>query len=195
VNARVSQARLPSPFLLIAIALVGAAISFGIGLYANQHEATGESILGDGLFFSSTINMKAWLASVAALFALFQLYSALRMYGRVRFPRTIPPWFRRLHHVSGTLAVVISLPVAYHCIWALGFKIDTAPTRVLIHGLLGCFFYGAFVAKMLFLRVKELPGLVLPIVGGLTFAAVIGIWLTSGLWFFENYDKLGLKLV
>jgi Family of unknown function (DUF6529) len=40
---------------------------------------------------------------------------------------------------------------------------------------------------MLFLRVEPLPGLVLPIVGGLTFASVIAIWLTSSLWFFDNF--------
>jgi hypothetical protein len=179
--------RLPSPALLAGIALLGAAISLAIGLYASEHDPTGESILGNGLFFSATLNMKAWLATVAAVLALFQVYSALRIYDRIGFPREMPPWFKRAHHLSGTLAVLISLPVAYHCVWALGYSIDGPDSRVVWHGLLGCFFYGAFAAKMLFLRVKELPGLILPIVGGLTFTAMIGIWLTSGLWFFDNF--------
>lgn len=190
----VSTRRLPSPFVLIGIALLGAAVSLGIGIYASDHDPTGQSILGNGLFFSSTLQMKVWLASAVAALALVQIYTALRIYDKVPFPREMPGWFTRLHHVSGTLAVLITLPVAYHCIWALGYDIDTMDDRVIAHGLLGCFFYGAFTAKMLFLRVKALPGLVLPIVGGLTFSALIGIWLTSGLWFFENYDKLGLAL-
>jgi Family of unknown function (DUF6529) len=184
----------PSAALLAGVALAGAGVSLGIGIYAGQHSPSYKSILGDGLIFSSTINMKVWLATIVAALALFQLYSSLRFYDRIHFPRTMPPWFVRAHHLSGTLAFLVSLPVAYHCTWALGFQFSDAPTRVAVHGLLGCFFYGAFAAKMLFLRIDDSPGWVLPVVGGLTFAAVIGIWLTSGLWFFENYDKLGFGL-
>ena len=89
-----------------------------------------------------------------------------------------------VHKVSGTLAFLISLPVVYHCLWALGFQ-DTT-TRVLIHSLAGCFFYGAFVAKMLWLRAPALPGVLLPVVGGSVFTALVVIWLTSSLWFFDN---------
>jgi hypothetical protein len=183
----VATRRLPSPFLLVGVALVGAATSLAIGLYASEHDPTGKSILGDGLFFTATLNMKAWLATVAAILALFQLYSALRFYEKISFPRELPAWFVTGHHVSGTLAFLLTLPVAYHCVWALGYNIDGPDNRVVAHGLLGCFFYGAFTSKMLFLRVKELPGLILPVVGGLTFTALIGIWLTSGLWFFDNF--------
>jgi hypothetical protein len=90
-----------------------------------------------------------------------------------------------VHRVSGTLAFLVSLPVVYHCLWALGFQ-DT-DTRVLVHSLAGCFFYGAFTAKMLWLRVPSLPGLVLPVVGGTVFTALVVIWLTSALWFFDNF--------
>ena len=183
----VSTRRLPSPALLVAIGLAGAAVALAIGLYASEHTPTGKSILGDGLFFTATLNMKAWLATAAGVLALFQLYSALRFYEKISFPRQMPSWFVTGHHVSGTLAFLLTLPVAYHCVWALGYNVDGPDNRVVAHGLLGCFFYGAFVSKMLFLRVKELPGLILPIVGGLTFTALIGIWLTSGLWFFDNF--------
>jgi hypothetical protein len=40
---------------------------------------------------------------------------------------------------------------------------------------------------MLFLKVDNLPGLLLPIVGGLTFTLAVVIWLTSGYWFFDNF--------
>jgi hypothetical protein len=131
--------------------------------------------------------MKAWLATTAAFFALIQVFTALRMFDRILIPREMPSWLPTVHRTSGVIAFLIALPVAYHCVWALGFQFDDAPTRVAFHSLLGCFFFGAFSAKMLFLRVKSLPGLVLPIVGGLTFASVIGIWLTSSLWFFDNF--------
>lgn len=174
------------PTALIGIALVGAAVALGLGVYGNEHNPTGRSILNDGLFFSGTLNMKAWLATIAAAFALFQIFSALRMYGRLPFPREMPAWLPAAHRISGVLAFLVSLPVAYHCLWALGFQFDDATTRVAAHSMLGCFFYGAFVTKMLLLRASSLPNLVLPIIGGLTFSAVIAIWLTSSLWFFQN---------
>jgi hypothetical protein len=182
-----SSIRPAAPWLLVGIGLAGAAVSLAIGLYASDHTPTGQSILGNGLFFSATLNMKAWLATIFVALALFQLFTALRMFDRISFPRQMPSWLPTAHRVSGTLAFLISLPVVYHCVWALGFQFDDAPTRVAIHGLAGCFFYGAFTSKMLFLRVDSLPGLVLPLVGGLTFSLAVAIWLTSGLWFFDTF--------
>ena len=172
--------------LLVGIALVGAAVSVAIGLYASDHTPTGESILGDGLFFSGTLNMKVWLATAFAAFALIQVTTALWMFGRLPLTTGIPGWVPPVHRVSGTLAFLISLPIAYHCVWALGFHFDEAPTRVAAHSLLGCFFYGAFAAKMLFLRVDRLPGLVLPVIGGAVFASAIAIWFTTAYWFFDT---------
>jgi hypothetical protein len=38
-----------------------------------------------------------------------------------------------------------------------------------------------------------MPGWLLPVVGGLTFAALIGVWLTSSLWFMTSRPS-GLPL-
>ena len=179
-----AAARKPaSPAMLVAPALVGAAVAVGLGVYGNVHDPTGESILGDGLFFSATLNMKAWLATAVVLLACLQVFTATWMFGHLPFAST-PSWVSTVHRISGTLAFLVSLPVVYHCLWALGFQ-DT-DTRVLAHALAGCFFYGAFTAKMLWLKVDGLPGLVLPIVGGSVFTALVVIWLTSSLWFFDN---------
>ena len=82
------------------------------------------------------------------------------------------------------LAVLITLPVAYACLWGIGF--ETLTTRIFVHSLLGCVFYGFFVAKMLALKTKRVPGWALPWLGGLTFAALVGLWLTSALWYFTH---------
>jgi uncharacterized protein DUF6529 len=173
------------PARLLIPALIGAAIAVGLGVYGNEHDPTGKSILGDGLFFSATLNMKAWLATAAVTLALFQLVSSLRIYGRIKVPREMPSWLPTAHRVSGTLAFLISLPVAYHCLWALGFQ--DATTRVLIHSLAGCFFYGAFAAKVVVVESERLPGLALPVAGGAVLSGLVVIWLTSALWFFDNF--------
>jgi hypothetical protein len=60
-------------------------------------------------------------------------------------------------------------------------------TRALAHSLLGCFFFGAFTVKMLILPKRGLPGWALPVMGGLVFTALVGLWFTSSLWFFTTH--------
>ncbi len=125
-----------------------------------------------------------WFATVAVVLAVAQVLLALRIYGKLRWPRTAPPWLGDLHRLLGTLAFLVSLPVAFLCLWSLGFQDGT--TRVLVHSLLGCFFYGAFAVKVLSVRMHTLPNWLLPIAGGAVFAALVGIWFTSSFWFFRH---------
>ena len=134
------------------------------------------------------IAMKVGLASVAAALALFQLGSALRLFGKIGSGDP-PRWLAKAHKASGALAVLVSLPVAYHCLWALGFQ--TTDTRVLVHSVVGCAFYGAFVAKVLSLHTRRLPGWTLPVLGGLTFAAIVVVWLTSAFWYMTSGSSGG----
>ena len=129
--------------------------------------------------------MKAWFTTGAFALALVQLFSALHLYGRLPLLRhTSPVWLSAAHRWSGTLAFLLTLPVAYHCLWALGFQ--STGTRQLVHGMLGCAFYGAFTTKMLALRSRHLPRWALPVLGGGLVALLTGLWLTSSLWFFTN---------
>jgi hypothetical protein len=161
--------------------LVGAAVSLTLGVYGRVHDPSGRAITTFG--FSGVLNMKAWLTTVVAALALVQLASALRIYGRLG-RGAAPHWVNVLHRTSGTVAVIVSAPVAFHCLWALGFS--TFDTRTTVHSLLGCAFYGAFVAKLLTLKMPRLPGWALPVFGGLVFCLIVGLWLTSALWFFQN---------
>jgi hypothetical protein len=89
-----------------------------------------------------------------------------------------------VHRISGRLAFLTTLPVAYHCLWSLGFQ-DT-DTRVLAHSILGCVFYGAFAAKVTIVRSRNLPGWALPVAGGFIFAVLVLLWYTSALWFIRE---------
>jgi hypothetical protein len=164
---------------LLAIAALGAAVAIALGVYGRVHDPSQELVFT--LFFSTTISMKVYLGTVALAFALIQVTTALWIYGKFG---NAPAWAGSVHRISGRLAFIVSLPVAYHCLWSLGFQ-DT-DTRVLLHSLLGCCFYGAFAAKVTIVNSKGLPGLALPVAGGLLFAVLVGVWLTSALWFIDN---------
>ena len=136
------------------------------------------------LFFSDTIHLKVWVASAVMLLALFQAFTAAWIFRKLPWSR--PAWLGTAHRWSGRTAFVLSLPVAYHCVFVLGFQETSA--RTLAHSLLGCFFYGAFAAKVIVVRSHRLPGWTLPLAGGLLFAGFIALWLTSSLWFFRTVD-------
>lgn len=167
---------------LIGILLAGAAVSVGLGVYADSHTPTGERPYT--LFFSETINLKVWFATAAVVLAVVQILLALRLYGKIHVPREAPSWLGDAHRLVGTLTFLLTLPVAYHCLWGLGFQ--TTDTRVLVHSLAGCFFFGAFTVKVLGVRNHDLPGWVLPVVGGAVFTALVLAFATSSVWFFTS---------
>ena len=167
---------------LAGVVLVGATVAIAMGVYAGVHEPAGRPLFLLG--FSGMLQMKAWLTTAAVLLLVVQLVTALWMWGRLPGAGTAPSWAPDLHRWVGSIAFVLTLPVAFHCVWSIGFVTDS--TRALVHSLMGCFFYGAYASKMLALRVRGLPGWALPILGGTVLASFVLIWLTSALWFFTR---------
>jgi hypothetical protein len=166
--------------LTIAI-LVGAAVAVCLGVYARVHHPAGRPVFTLG--FSGVLQMKAWLATIVLALALVQLVTALVMWGKLPL-RATGPAISVVHRWSGALAFAVSLPVAFHCIWSLGFA--TGSVRVVAHGVAGCAFYGAYTAKMIGLRLAGLPKWALPVLGGTVLALVVVLWLSASLWFFTR---------
>jgi hypothetical protein len=164
------------------LGLVGAAVAVALGVYARAHRAADRPLFTLG--FSGMLQMKAWLATGALVLLLVQLLSALWMWGRLPGAGAPPRWVTPVHRWSGAVAFTLTLPPAAHCLWALGL-LGGSP-RVLLHGVAGCAFYGAYAAKMLGLRQRGLPGWVLPVLGGSVLVLLTVVWLTSALWFFTR---------
>ena len=171
-----------SPLRLLVPLAVGAAVALGLGVFGREHRPTGRQV--EHLFFSGTINMKVWLASAAIVLAIGQVTTALWLYGRLPGVRRVPRRLPTVHRALGVLTFLFTVPVAYACLWSLGFQ--HTDTRVLVHSIAGCFFFGAFAAKVVVVRSRSLPGAALPVAGGLLFSALVVIWLTSALWFFQH---------
>ena len=126
-----------------------------------------------------------WVATLAALLAAVQVLSAAKFYGRLGASRG-PRWLGRAHRASGTLAFLLTIPVAYHCLWALGFD-GAADARGLVHGLVGSIFFGALAAKVLLVRSRGLPGCGAPDRRRHRLHQPrSGVWLTSSFRFFTT---------
>jgi len=135
--------------------------------------------------FSSGIAMKAWLASGAFVLGIVQVSTGARIFGKLERLVPIPrPHVNRVHRWSGRMAILLTLPVAFHCIFILGFQ--TVNARVLVHSILGSFVYGVLTVKLFFVHDRKHPRWTLPLVGGAMFAVLATLWLTSSFWYFTQ---------
>lgn len=135
--------------------------------------------------FTSAIAGKAWLATLAIALALVQITTGARIFGRLQAVLPLGPGTAaRVHRWSGRLAVLVTLPIVFHCVTILGFQ--TTDARVAVHSIVGSFVYGVLAAKLLVLRSRDFPGWLLPVAGGTLFSVLAVMWLTSSLWYFTE---------
>jgi mono/diheme cytochrome c family protein len=178
--ARGSAPPAPRSYRWLAAPLLAFALfALTAGLLA-KHEPRSKGYFR--LFFSDPVHLKAGFATAAAVLACFQVFSAAWIFRKL--PWRKPAWINPAHRWSGRLAFAFTLPVAYHCIFKLGFRDPDA--RVLAHSLLGCGVYGGYAAKVTIVRLHRFPKPVLPIAGGTLFAILIGVWYTSALWLYRR---------
>jgi hypothetical protein len=162
---------------LVAL-LAGAAVAVLLGVYGKTHDPTYEP--GWTFGFGSMIQMKVWLALAVGVLAVGQSIGAAWMYSRI----PSPAWLPLGHRLNGALTILVSLPVAFHCLWSLGFQ--SYDGRVLAHSLAGCAVYGAFVTKVYGVHSRKLPGWFLPAAGGLLFTLFVTVVLTSAGWYLQT---------
>lgn len=165
---------------LAAVTALGIVVAAVLAAYSRVHPGNGAVILSFG--FRTLLSMKTWLTTAAMVLLVIQVVSALAMWGRLPGVVGSPWWASPLHRWSGVVAFVLTLPVAFHCIWSLGFSDSSA--RTLAHSTAGCLFYGVFAAKMLSLRLHRLPGWTLRLLGGLLAVVLTVVWFTSAFWYF-----------
>jgi hypothetical protein len=174
----------PQPAGRLAVA-GGLALVVAVALYAfgrTHTPAYAMSLFGQ---HGVAVNrLKAQLATGMLGLALVQLTLALWMYRRLPGAGAAPPPVPVAHRVGGVSLFLLSLPVAVHCMFAYGVQLGDL--RVAVHSLAGCFFYGAFAAKVLIVRSRRLPGWALPLAGGLLVTLVVVMWYSSALWYFDG---------
>ncbi|HKD76169.1 MAG TPA: DUF6529 family protein, partial [Ktedonobacterales bacterium] len=109
---------------LVAPLVIFALVSLTVGLVA-RHTAdlvAHQHCTGTGIYQTCTgttfkfflsdvvvIQIKVWLATAAIILALFQLFTAARVYNRFHFP-PLGRFWGRMHRVSGWLAIALTLP-------------------------------------------------------------------------------------
>jgi hypothetical protein len=173
---------------LTAFAL-GAVVALLVGVFGRVHDpstTTGVTTLG----FGTVIEMKVVVSTAIGVLAVVQVIGALWIYGKLGI--AAPSWLGTAHRISGTVALLLTVFVAYHCLWALGLESGTlddgeqVSTRTVVHGVLGCAVMGAIVVKVVAVRSRRAPGWFLPLAGGLLFALLVAVVLTSAVWYLRE---------
>src|SRR5664279_1472032 len=117
---------------LAAVAGLGIVVAAVLAAYSTVHPGNGGAIATFG--FSALLAMKTWFTTFAMVFVVVQVISALAMWGRLPGVSDAA-WAAPVHRWSGVVAFVLTLPVAFQCIWSLGFS--DYSTRTLIHTIFG----------------------------------------------------------
>ncbi|WP_326739888.1 DUF6529 family protein [Streptomyces sp. NBC_01022] len=176
----------------VLVVLLPIAVAVGIYLFGAHHAPSYNNALF-GEHGNAAVELKAQLSTALLGLALIQLGLALWMYGRVPGARSAPRPVRRGHRALGFLAFLFSLPIAHHCLTTYG--IETTSPRAAIHSFAGCALYGAFVAKVIVVRSRRLPGWLLPAMGALLVLGVALLWYTAALWALNGDSVPGFSSV
>lgn len=163
----------------------GAVVALLLGVFGRVHDPTlsGTTALG----FRTVIEMKVVVSIVIGVLIVLQLLGALWLYGVIG--GRAPSWLGTVHRISGAVALLLAVFVGYSCLWALGLESGTldngekVPLRAVVHGVLGCAVFGAVVVKVVAVRSRRAPGWFLPVAGGLLFALLMAVVLTSAAWY------------
>lgn len=177
-----AQKRMSIPLTAFA---AGAVVALLVGVFGRVHDPTlsGTTTLG----YPTVLAMKTVVSTGIAGLLLVQVVTALWMYGKLGI--RAPSWLGAVHRATGATALVLTVFVAYNCLWALGLEVGTLPngepvsTRSFVHGLLGSAVVGAIVVKVVAVRSRRAPGWFLPVAGGLLFSLLVLVILTSAVWY------------
>lgn len=96
------------------VLLLGAGVALALGVYGKTHPASGRPLFTLG--FSGMLQMKVWLSTAAVVLLVGQLVTALWMWGRLPRAGSAPAWVGPIHRWSGSVAFVLTVPVAFHCL-------------------------------------------------------------------------------
>jgi Family of unknown function (DUF6529) len=168
MSAPSTAARRSVAWRLAAIGLAGAAVTGALYAAGRLHTPNYTfSLFGKtGL---AAITLKSLLASVVLGLAVVQVLLALWLYRKLPLAGSPPRPVRPAHRILGFALFAVTVPIA-------------------VHSLAGCFFYGAFTAKVLLVQSRRLPGWALPAAGGALAILIAVLWYTSALWYYNGYQ-------
>jgi len=185
MNLLRAAASWPATVRVALIGLLGAVVAVVLYIIGRVHtpDYTASLFGQTGL---NAIMLKSALASAALALAVVQVLLALWIYRKLPLAGRPPRAIRMTHRIIGFVTIALTIPIAIHCFLAYG--VNLSDSRHIIHSIVGCAVYGAFVVKVLFVQSRRLPGWALPVAGGLLALLIALLWYSSALWYYNGYS-------
>lgn len=142
--------RRPEAGLALALAFATAVAVFVVIFLVGRSNTPDYTATLFGQADTDAARLKAQLATGVLGLAALQLVLALWMYGRLPGVRRVPGPVPLTHRIVGVVLFALSVPITVHCIQAYGVQLNGS--RAAVHSIAGCFFYGAFAAKVLLVQ-------------------------------------------
>ena len=125
-------------------------------------------------------NLLLWkviLATIVIALAGLQVAMAAGFYEVASLPGIGPGTAARVHRISGRIALILAVVVAYTCL--AGPAGPTSPTRVVLHSVFGTLVFVLLAVKFSLLKLTRAGGRAIPYVGIALFLTFGAIWATS----------------
>ena len=170
---------------LAGIALLAVAVTAALYIVGRVHSPN-YTVALFGQAGLAAISLKSLLATVVLGLACVQVLLGLWLYRKLPLAGAAPRPVRLSHRITGFVLFAVTVPIAVHCLLAYGVQLTSL--RVAVHSIAGCFFYGAFGAKVLLVQSRRLPGWALPAAGGTLALLVVVLWYSSALWYYDGFQ-------
>jgi len=185
MTAPATRGRSPVAVQLVAIGLLAAAVTGALYTFGTLHVPDYRfSLFGQNEL--AALKLKSLLATVSFGLGVLQVLLALWLYRKLPLVGSPARPVRPAHRIIGLVLFALTVPVAVHCIFAYGVVLGDP--RVAVHSLAGCLFYGAFVAKVLIVQSRRLPGWTLPAAGGTLAVLLAVLWYSSAVWVYNGFQ-------
>jgi len=114
--------RLESAARLLLPLGLGLGIAAGLYAFGTEHtpDYSGTALFGQTA--TDTLPIKSWLATGLLALAALQLGLAMWIYGRLPGVGVAGLGIGNVHRAVGVVAVLVTLPIAYHCAFAYGVQ-------------------------------------------------------------------------
>lgn len=126
--------------------------------------------------------LKSILTTVILLMAILQGLSMLQIQGRIRLVGVSGQRLRLFHKVEGDAILLLLFLTAYLCVSR--FSVNPQDPRVVLHALFGLSAVVTILLKFALARFFRSYLKYASYIGAVLFLSLLGIFLTSALWYF-----------
>ena len=129
---------------------------------------------------------KTYVSSGLVVFAVFEFWAAMSVFGTTGKPGPNARLFIRLHRIFGYVFLFYFIWISWVCLDLMERLADAGrnlDARATIHGSLATILFFILLLKISFIRMYKKYRTYVPLLGMIVAAGTVALWVIAGLWF------------